>query len=90
MVKPLGISNKDIRNLILEAMDRGWVYKGINSRGHHKIQWVNGWYVQVSNSPSEYRTIKNTLLQIRRVERNHPFTNGSSLNTVETRGEKQQ
>ena len=67
-------SRGDIRKVIRKARRRGWVILGVaaNSASHHVLEWKDGTRITASASPSDNRSTRNFMADMKRVERNCP------------------
>lgn len=68
MGSSMGQINNEVRKVIKDAIRRGWVRVKEKKR-HIVLRWTNGKCVTISSSPSDVRSHKNMLADIRRAER---------------------
>lgn len=62
--------DKQINSLVKELLASGWSL--VRGRKHTKLRSPSGKLVVISSSPSDYRTYKATLADIRRAEGTPP------------------
>jgi len=65
-------SNKEVRQLIRELEQKGWVFVRMCGTGHFKMRHPSGGITIIPNSPSDGRWIKNKRAEIRRIENGLP------------------
>jgi len=63
-----------MRKLLRKAKRRGWKIIGVatHSLSHNVLEWTDGTRVTASATPSDHRSFKNFIADMKRVEQNTP------------------
>ena len=68
MSSKTNISNKEVRKLVREMEERGWVVVRFTGTGHIKMKFTNGGTTIFPVTPSDGRWLKNKHAEVKRIE----------------------